>query len=220
MPQPKRYLDKAEKQKAYRQRRKLKSNEPLRLRQPKMAASKTILSLCDYSGTWSAPYRAAGYEVIQVDIKLGQDVRLFKLPSCSIHGILAAPPCTHFAASGARHWKSKGDQELMEGLAVVDACLRIITVTRPVWWVLENPKGRLKDYLGDPVMRFQPCDYGDPWTKYTCLWGNFNPNLRFDHVEPVEGCMVLKVPGHGEKRQAARSITPEGFAMAFFLANP
>jgi site-specific DNA-cytosine methylase len=220
MARPKQYLDKAEKQKAYRQRRKLKGNETLRLEQAEMPMRKTILSLCDYTGTWSKPYRDAGYDVIQVDIKHGQDIRLFKFPSCSIHGVLAAPPCTHFAISGARHWKDKGDQALIDGLALVDACLRIITVTRPKWWVLENPKGRLRDYLGEPVMRFQPCDYGDTWTKHTCLWGEFNPNLRFDRVEPTQGSLVLNMPGHGEKRRAARSITPEGFAMAFFLANP
>jgi hypothetical protein len=66
---------------------------------------KTILSLCDYSGSWSKPYRDAGYKVIQVDIKHGQDVRLFEFPG-QVHGILAAPPCTHLASSGAR-WASQ-----------------------------------------------------------------------------------------------------------------
>ena len=35
---------------------------------------KTILSLFDASGNWSAPYRRAGYRVIQRDIQLGQDI--------------------------------------------------------------------------------------------------------------------------------------------------
>ena len=40
---------------------------------------KRILSLYDYSGNWSLPYREAGYEVVQVDLKRGgQDVRLLK----------------------------------------------------------------------------------------------------------------------------------------------
>src|SRR4051812_9912358 len=66
----------------------------------------TILSLCDYTGEWSKPYREAGYDVRQVDIQRGEDVRLFRF--CGpIRGVLAAPPCTHFARSGARHWKNK-----------------------------------------------------------------------------------------------------------------
>ena len=68
--------------------------------------SKVILSLCDYSGRWSDPYKEAGYEVVRVDIKLGFDVRLFPKLDREVHGILMAPPCTEFAVSGARHWKN------------------------------------------------------------------------------------------------------------------
>lgn len=52
---------------------------------------RTILSLCDYSGTWSEPYARAGYDVIRVDIKKGRDVRLLKYPG-KVYGLLAAPP--------------------------------------------------------------------------------------------------------------------------------
>ena len=83
--------------------------------------TKTILSLCDYSGEWSRPYKDNGYQVIQVDLEHGIDIRLFELPSDDIHGILCAPPCTHFAGSGARWWKNKTDEQLIDGLSVVDA---------------------------------------------------------------------------------------------------
>jgi 5-methylcytosine-specific restriction endonuclease McrA len=95
-------------------------------------------------------------------------------PRSPIRGILAAPPCTHFARSGAPHWKAKGEAAIMEGLSVVDACLRLVAVCNPEWWALENPIGRLKKYIGEPVYKFDPCDFGDPWTKRTWLWGRFN----------------------------------------------
>jgi|TARA_R100000501_G_C2548953_1_gene64445 superfamily I DNA and RNA helicase len=38
----------------------------------------TIISLCDFTGEWSRPYKEAGYDVLQVDLKHGQDVRLFE----------------------------------------------------------------------------------------------------------------------------------------------
>ncbi len=60
---------------------------------------KTILSLCDYSGAWSNPYREAGYKVIQVDLKLGNDIRLFEFIDSQVYGILAAPPCTELGRS-------------------------------------------------------------------------------------------------------------------------
>jgi len=178
---------------------------------------KTILSLCDYTGEWPKPYREAGYNVIQVDIKYGTDVRLFSKCLPPIHGILAAPPCTHFASSGARWWKEKGDAALLEGLSIVDACLRIILVENPEWWSLENPVGRLRDYLGPPVMYFNPCDYGDPYTKKTALWGKFNPP-ELSPVAPTEGSkMHLLSPS--KDRAALRSVTPAGFARAFYQAN-
>lgn len=137
--------------------------------------TKTIISLCDYSGNWPYFYKKYGYEVIQIDLKLGQDIRFIEhkdLPR-NTYGILAAPPCTHLAGSGARWWKNKGQGALAESLALVDACLRIITITQPKFWALENPIGRLSRYLGKPKLIFQPWWYGDAYTKATCLWGNF-----------------------------------------------
>jgi site-specific DNA-cytosine methylase len=110
-----------------------------------------ILSLCDHSGVWSRPYREAGYRVSCVDLQDGQDVRLMPHIDEPVHGILAAPPCDHFAVSGARWWEAKGEQPLLDGLAIVDACLRAVAIYRPEWWVLENPRGRLSRYLGPPA---------------------------------------------------------------------
>jgi hypothetical protein len=177
-----------------------------------------VLSLCDFTGTWSAPYEAAGYDVRRVDIRRGEDVRLFKALSHPVRGILAAPPCTHFAASGARWWADKGQDAILEGLAVVDACLRIVAVHRPLWWVLENPVGRLRDYLGEPAMAFDPSDYGDPYTKRTLLWGQFAKPMKCP-VEATEGSKMHRLSPSPE-RAALRSVTPEGFARAFFDANP
>ena len=71
---------------------------------------KLILSLCDFTGNWSRPYCAdhqgadsRKYLVRRVDIKKGEDVtNLPFIKGCEVHGIIAQPPCTEFAASGAR----------------------------------------------------------------------------------------------------------------------
>jgi hypothetical protein len=76
---------------------------------------KTILSLFDYSGNWSFFYKKAGYNVIQQDIKLGQDIFSDTIPAAIadsieenlVHGIITAVPCTDFAGSGARWWEEK-----------------------------------------------------------------------------------------------------------------
>jgi hypothetical protein len=179
-----------------------------------------ILSLCDHSGVWSRPYLEAGYKVVRVDLKAGQDVRLMPHVGQRVHGILAAPPCSHFARSGAPHWQAKGESALLDGLAVVDACLRAVAIYRPDWWALENPIGRLKDFLGPPCWRFDPCDFGDPWTKRTWLWGHFTPPVPIlcpsaVRVHPIEIDRTTRRSG-----KVARSVTPAGFSRAFFEANP
>ena len=192
--------------------------------------SRVILDLCGGTGAWSKPYREAGYDVELIDINNGQDVRLFKKPSYQVYGILASPPCTHLASSGARWWKDKGESALLEALSIVDACLRIVSVTQPKFWCLENPVGRLVRYLGRPRLYFQPCDYGDAYTKKTCLWGEFN----VPKTTPVE-CSVESQSGYSKlarrfpskmhllpstgDRPMLRGITPGGFARAFFEAN-
>lgn len=175
--------------------------------------ARVILDLCGGSGSWSEPYREAGYDVRIVTLPV--DLRLYRYPG-EVHGILAAPPCTVFANSGSR-WP-RTDDELKEGLSVVDACLRLVAVTEPEWWALENPVGKLTRYLGPPKLWFDPCDHGDPYKKKTGLWGRFTEPTQ-DPVEAVEKSPIHFM-GPGPERAAKRSITPPGFARAFFQANP
>jgi hypothetical protein len=184
-----------------------------------------ILSLCDFTGSWSQPYLDAGYDVQRVDLKHGGDVRLLDFQGSPVHGILAAPPCTSFAGSGAQYWPAKDeDGRTLDGLSIVDACLRAVAIYRPEWWALENPVGRLRRWLGPPRLIFQPCDYGDAYTKRTCLWGDFNADLPQTPVTPErvcsQGSWLMRYGGSSERTKEARSVTPPGFARAFFEANP
>lgn len=201
--------------------------------------NKIILDLCGGTGAWSRPYKEAGYDVRLITLP-EYDVRLYEPPD-NIYGILAAPPCTVFAISGAR-WKRTNEQ-MIEGLSCVDACIRLVWKCKPVFWALENPVGKLIRWLGEPSIRFNPCDYGDPWTKKTLLWGNFNsPKLnpvkangfpphkilsqRVSDNQINKLIMLKYLPenfielyGNIRDRKIIRSITPPGFARAFFEAN-
>ena len=191
-------------------------------------AGRTILDLCGGTGSWSKPYADAGYNVRIVDNGLNgfdaQDVRFFKKFDTEflkpIHGVLAAPPCTHFSGSGARWWREKGDVALLDGLSIVDACLRIVLIENPTFWCLENPVGRLNHYIGKPKHYFHPHFYGDGYTKKTALWGNFNmPGQTHFLNESEIDDRIHKMPP-SKDRAKLRSITPPGFAKAFFEANP
>lgn len=178
--------------------------------------SKIILDLCGGTGSWSKPYKDAGYDVRIIDIQ--QDVRLMEIPKESIYGILAAPPCTFFCRMRMCRGRPTNEQ-FREGLSVVDACLRIILIAKPTWWALENPVGYLKLWIGDPKLKFNPCDYGDPWTKKTWIWGNFKIP-KTNPVEPIAPLIHRKKGSRGVgKKDSENAITPQGFAKAFFEAN-
>lgn len=192
---------------------------------------KLILDLCGGTGAWSKPYKDNGYDVKIITLP-EFDVRLFpsklseepRLPKefksiedyPKVYGVLSAPPCTVFSGSGAM-WK-RSDKDMIEGISIVDACMRIIHVLKPKFWALENPVGKLRKWLGEPVMSFHPCDYGDPYKKRTFLWGIFNTNLKKTPVKPIIPSPLHNLPP-SEERPMLRSITPSGFAQAFFEAN-
>lgn len=187
--------------------------------------NKAILSLFDYSGNWPSFYKEAGYEVFSVDIKNeGNVLELTKddIPA-DIYGILAAPPCTDFASSGAQYWKVKdADGRTDASLALVDKVLEIVSWYPELkFWVLENPVGRLaklRPQIGKPWY-FNPCDFGDPYTKKTGLWGTFNRDMVKNPVTPDPNSWIMKLGGKSERTKELRSMTPLGFAKAFFDAN-
>ena len=187
-----------------------------------------LLSLFDYTSNWSKPYKNAGWHVVQVDILLGQDIlewdyRQFDPDYFS--GILAAVPCTAYARSGARWWPQKdadGTTEYFDTLT--RKTLEIIDYFRPglEFWVIENPLGRIAKRVPElkkyRLLTFDPCEFGDPYTKKTVLYGEFRPWLIRQPVKPTEGSKMHKIPP-GPKRASLRSETPVGFAKAFFDAN-
>ncbi len=180
---------------------------------------RVILDLCAGSGSWSEPYRAAGYPVMRITLP-GSDVRTFCPPDVKVWGVLAAPPCTEFSLAKNGH-----ERDFQEGLSTVNACMRLVLTTRPRWWALENPVGLLGRWLGRPRLVFNPCDFGDPWTKRTALWGDFGEPVRGPFVQAIDGGGPLCSVCHPDDPRVCdlaehRAMTPAGFARAFFEANP
>lgn len=211
--------------------------------------SKIILDLCGGTGSWSKYYKDNGYDVRVITLP-DYDVLTYEPPK-NVYGILAAPPCTMFSI--ARNDKTaKEPRDLKSGMKIVNACLRIIhtclyenyRVGQGLhFWALENPySGYLKRFLGKPALVFDPYEYGDPYTKKTAIWGEFNEPKKhiveprqFEHptskgcrdfVKCVEYYADLKQIPEGylkktglSKRTVLRSMTPLGFAKAFYEAN-
>ena len=99
------------------------------------------------------------------------------------------------------------------------------------FWVIENPMSRihkLNTWMGSPIFKFNPCDFAgyDPnpeksiYNKQTWLWGKFNNPVKI-RLEPLEKDYIgwKHLGGKSERTKYLRSITPIGFANAFYQAN-
>ena len=146
-----------------------------------------ILDLCGGTGSWSLPYKEAGFDVRVITLP-DYDVRTYELPKEPIYGILAAPPCTMFSFART---KAKTPRNLEEGVETVRACLELIwgALYRldsdqqkypPLkFWALENPYYAMtKWFMGKPTFTFDPWEFGDPYKKRTALWGYFNEPIK------------------------------------------
>ena len=171
---------------------------------------KTILQLCADTGSDTKPYRDNGYNVVLV----GKDIGVENYhPPQDVYGIIANPVCTEFSISTGFH--KQGDYE--KGLFLVRECQRIISECNPVFWVIENPaSGRLKDFLGEPTMTYEPWYFGSPWTKKTALWGKFNkPDRVYQKWEDVPKNPALYVrpsrpkPSIAFLHKSAAKLIPE-----------
>jgi len=190
---------------------------------------KTVFCLFEYSETFAKLYREKGYNVISVDLEFGIDIMTFDYKQYSnVEIIIAHPPCTEFAASGAVWWKKKNPKLLFDAISIVEKTLEIIEYHKPKIFFLENPKGRicscvpkLKQFQKYSFNPFEFAGYSsekEAYSKYTILYGRFNlpkkkplPNLIGDKTTNL-GWATKDVV-----RQ--RNLTPYGFAKAFVEAN-
>lgn len=195
-----------------------------------------FISLCDLTGNMAKPWAEAGFECICVDVQHSirrdrvrefegggsirytwGDVRSWTPPRKPAF-VACFPPCTDLTVAGARDFQTKRGYRLSDALELFDAC-----VMAGEWsgapYMIENPVGRLSSHRRQPDHTFDPCDYGDPYTKKTCLWtgGGFVMPPK-NRVEPTEGSKMHKLPPSAD-RQNLRSATPMGFARAVFEAN-
>lgn len=202
-----------------------------------MNNNKIILDLCGGTGSWSRPYKEAGYDVRvatlpEFDVRTWGNTWLSELVfGGKVYGILAAPPCTMFSLVRTTPKKPRSFEE---GMEVVEAIERIIRQCRYknklAFWAMENPRGYLQQFIGKPYFEFDPTEFGAEHNKKTQIWGYFNKPVKTHEFKKTvshaisnkhfEDLPVDYVRDPSMRLDAIkRSITPKGFAEAFFKAN-
>ena len=132
-----------------------------------------VLVACEFSGTVRDAFIARGHEAMSCDFEATEQ------PGPHYQGdvldiindgwdlMIAHPPCTHLASSGARHFPAKiADGRQQQGIdffmQIVNAPINKIAV--------ENPVGIMSSIYRKPDQIIEPYHYGHETTKKTCLW--------------------------------------------------
>ena len=176
-----------------------------------------VLVACEFSGVVRRAFRNCGHDAWSCDLMESEDASEFHIQGdvLDILGdgwdmMIAHPPCTHLAVSGARHFKEKiADGRQNKALDFV----RILLESYINKVALENPVSVISSHIRKPDQIIQPWQFGHPETKATCLWLKNLPCLvPTDIVSGREG-KVWKMPP-GPDRWKNRSRTYSGIADA------
>ena len=173
-----------------------------------------VLVACEYSGTVRDAFIARGHDAVSCDL-LPTD-RPGPHLQCDVRDILgdgwdlmiAHPPCTHLAVSGARWFKDKRAEQA-EALAFV----RTLMAAPIPRWCVENPVSVISSRIRKPDQVVQPWQYGHGETKATCLWLNGLPKLTPTNVVDGRAARVHRLPPSPD-RWKIRSTTYQGIADA------
>ena len=139
-----------------------------------------ILIACEFSGTVRDAFIAKGHDAVSCDIepseKPGPHYQgdVFDIINDSWDLMIAHPPCTHLASSGAKHFAIKiADGRQQEG---IDFFMKLANCNIPKY-AIENPVGIMSTKWRKPDQIIQPWYFGDEAQKSTCLWLKGLPNL-------------------------------------------
>lgn len=143
----------------------------------------SILIACEFSGIVREAFRKKGWDAWSCDFLpteiSGQHIQddVLKHLNDGWDMMIAHPPCTDLAVSGARYFKEKiTDGRQQKAISFVETLWNA-----PILKIaIENPIGVLstKSSLGKPTQIIQPCQFGEPDYKSTCLWLKGLPKMH------------------------------------------
>jgi site-specific DNA-cytosine methylase len=155
-----------------------------------------VLVACEFSGTVRRAFRARGHDAWSCDILPAEDgsEHHYQQDVTELLGrgwdlMIAHPPCTHLAVSGAAHFaRKRADGSQAAALEFVRTLL-----AAPIPKIaLENPVSIISSQIRKPDQIINPYQFGEPINKKTCLWLKNLPNLTPSQV--VQGSVYYTAP--------------------------
>jgi len=182
-----------------------------------------VLVACEFSGVVRDAFRALGHDAWSCDLLPTESTPAYHIQDDVLKHLdagwdlmIAHPPCTHLAVSGARYFYLK-QKEQADALAFVQALLDA-NIARIC---LENPVSVISTRIRKPEQIIQPWMFGHPESKTTCLWLKNLPKLVPTNVLQKTGSVWQNQCPSGQNklgpspdRWRLRSRTYEGIAQA------
>ncbi|KKK96062.1 hypothetical protein LCGC14_2666560 [marine sediment metagenome] len=173
-----------------------------------------VLIACEFSGVVRQAFRKRGHDAWSCDLLpteiSGPHIESDVLPVLDDGWdlMIAFPPCTHLASSGAR-WFAKKHRQQREALSFIFSLMNA-----PIPHIaIENPIGVISTQIRKPDQIIQPWQFGHGEVKATCLWLKGLPLLEPTNIVEGRRPRVHYEPP-GPDRWKRRSITYQGIADA------
>lgn len=176
-----------------------------------------ILVACEFSGRVRQAFRNLEHDAWSCDLLPAEDLSEFHIQGdvfeCAINEqswdlMIAHPPCTHLAVSGARWFKDK----LPEQKQALEFVENLMNASIPKIAV-ENPVSIISSRIRKPDQIIQPWQFGHGETKTTCLWLKNLSKLIPTNI--VKGRLTrVHFESPGPNRWKNRSRTYKGIAAA------
>lgn len=178
-----------------------------------------VLVACEFSGIVRQAFRDRGHYAMSCDLLEAEDGSPFHIVGDALYSaripgawdlMIAHPPCTHLAVSGARWFKDKREEQ--------DEALEFVRLLMgaPIPLIcIENPISIISSRIRKPEQIIQPWQFGHGETKATCLWLKGLPLLKpTDVVEGRDNRVHREPPGPDRWRNRSRTFTGIAAAMA------
>lgn len=174
------------------------------------------LIACEFSGIVRRAFRARGYDAWSCDLLDTERFSRHHIKGNVLDVLdrgwdllIAFPPCTHLAVSGARWFKDKREEQ-EQALTFVRSLMAF-----PGPWALENPISVISSRIRKPDQIIQPWQFGHGETKATCLWLNDLPKLQPTKiVDGREPRVHHASPGPDRWKERSRTLPGIAEAMA------
>ena len=222
---------------------------------------KSVIFLFDKSGIAAAPWAAAGYPCFCYDILHKEEITINNITyvpwdamqpealsaiyarHSEVKFVVAFPPCTDLAVSGAKHFtaKRKANPNFQKEAVVMARLAVEVAKYFNCDFVIENPVSMLATMWKPFSYSFHPYEYGgylpeddihpeypqyitarDAYRKKTCLWTSSYFVMPPKKPVPCSSGwskQTTMLGGKSERTKYIRSLTPRGFTIAFYEAN-